>query len=464
MPHPAPFLLILAALVPCGLLSAADAEPGIAGTQTAEDRLAERVRALERRLETAPALAPRARLVDLSLDVVAAAGGSTADEAALEQLKAGGHDPKRNGVTLQGAELAIAGAVDPYFTARMQLIGVVDGGEVVIEVEEAFVSTSALPFGLEVKGGLFRTAFGRINPTHVHAWAWMDQPVIHGRVFGADGARGPGASVAWRLPLPEGAPLTSQLLIAGQNADAETMPSFLGAGHGEEEEAGDEEHGETGPAGWPVGDRGGSDGLDDIVWTGRWDAGLDHGGTTWRAGLSGMHGPNATSGSARTVIWGADLAAKWRFNQGRFLQVEAEWVERRVEGAGVAGFFVDDNGTPADDTDDIASDLEGRTLVDQGLVAMVQVAVRRDWIVGLRGERAWALEDGPHGDEEPRSADATRDARIRVSPMLFWRPSEFSRLRLQYDYDLAEHLGGGPAHSIWLGVEMLLGAHPPHAF
>jgi hypothetical protein len=42
-------------------------------------------------------------------------------------------------------------------------------------------------------------------------------------------------------------------------------------------------------------------------------------------------------------------------------------------------------------------------------------------------------------------------------------PSEFSRLRLQYNIDDADHLDE-VAHSVWLGLEVLIGAHPAHSF
>jgi hypothetical protein len=48
--------------------------------------------------------------------------------------------------------------------------------------------------------------------------------------------------------------------------------------------------------------------------------------------------------------------------------------------------------------------------------------------------------------------------------MLAWHPTEFSRLRLQYNYDHAQHLDDDTAHSVWLGFEILYGAHPAHKY
>ena len=54
--------------------------------------------------------------------------------------------------------------------------------------------------------------------------------------------------------------------------------------------------------------------------------------------------------------------------------------------------------------------------------------------------------------------------RHRVSPLLTFYPSEFSRLRLQYNYDRFDHARESAAHSVWLGLEFALGSHPAHEF
>jgi len=58
--------------------------------------------------------------------------------------------------------------------------------------------------------------------------------------------------------------------------------------------------------------------------------------------------------------------------------------------------------------------------------------------------------------------EAFRGERTRLSPDLTFYMSEFSKLRLQYNYDHGEHFGD--AHSVWLQMEFLLGAHAAHKF
>jgi hypothetical protein len=90
---------------------------------------------------------------------------------------------------------------------------------------------------------------------------------------------------------------------------------------------------------------------------------------------------------------------------------------------------------------------------------------RYSWAGGLRYEYATGSGQSIGG----RSRDPFRDNRHRISPLLSWRPTEFSRLRLQYNYDRAEHLEFDElgnrrkdAHSVWLGFEVLIGSDPAH--
>jgi hypothetical protein len=43
-----------------------------------------------------------------------------------------------------------------------------------------------------------------------------------------------------------------------------------------------------------------------------------------------------------------------------------------------------------------------------------------------------------------------------------WYPTEFSKIRLQYNYD--DRKSVGTDHSVWMQFEFLLGAHASHKF
>ncbi|MCI0526450.1 MAG: hypothetical protein L0Y56_03225 [Nitrospira sp.] len=81
---------------------------------------------------------------EISLDGLAAAGYFS--EA--ENLNFGGHDPKNQGFTFQNLELTLGATVDPYARADAHIIYLIEDGESVVELEEAYLTTLALPYRL----------------------------------------------------------------------------------------------------------------------------------------------------------------------------------------------------------------------------------------------------------------------------------------------------------------------------
>ena len=78
---------------------------------------------------------------DIGLVGTFAAGGSTAsDIEGPGGIEPGGHDPNQRGFTVQGVEMNIQGAVDPYFRGNANILfGIDSGGEVQNTVYPLFV-------------------------------------------------------------------------------------------------------------------------------------------------------------------------------------------------------------------------------------------------------------------------------------------------------------------------------------
>jgi hypothetical protein len=416
------------------------------------------------------------RLIDVSLDVLFAVGFSTETDESLQTLQGGGHDPRKRGFTLQQAELSLSGAVDPYFNAESHIAFFIDPitGETGVELEEAFFTTQSLPYTLQLKGGYYLTEFGLINPAHPHAWEWLDQPFINTRVFGADGMRQAGLRLKGLLPLP----WFSEVYAGVQNADGETMASFYGGqvGHNHGEDEADHEHVngfETGISGRPIVQRD-VKALRDLLYSTRWVNAWDLSSeVTTQLGLSGAFGPNTTGRSGYTQIYGTDLLLRWRpsnhFRGWPFLAWQSEFLYRNYQAAEFTSTSAAANGDGHDHGDDNGNGggevFPAKTLEDWGFYTQLIYGFRYGWAGGLRYEYGTGSGDSVGG----RNRDPFRDNRHRLSPLLSWRPTEFSRIRLQYNYDRATHLefdGLGnreqDAHSLWLGFEVLLGAHPAH--
>ena len=150
------------------------------------------------------------RLIDLSFLPSFFAGASTARDESLQTLQGGGHDPHKRGFTLAQGEIGLSGAVDPYFRGQAYIVTSIDAltGETNVELEEAFLSTLGLPYGLQLEVGHFLTEFGQINPRHPHQWDWIDQPIVNTRMFGGEGLRSPGMRLGWLTPATYAATFT----------------------------------------------------------------------------------------------------------------------------------------------------------------------------------------------------------------------------------------------------------------
>ena len=351
--------------------------------------------------------------MNISFDGMFALAGSSARD--LDHIEVGDHDPQQRGFNARNIELAFDGAVDPYFEGFANIVFKLDNNnETEVEVEEAFLQTTNLPFNLQLKGGQFFAAFGRINPTHPHTWDFADAPLVHGRLLGPDGLRGVGAQISWTLPLP----WYSQLILAAQNGQGGTGYSFRNPGDG-----------------GIFFDRMTIDrqlrGAQDIVWIPRFENSFNLSETqTVLIGASGAFGPNDTGPHAHTQIYGGDFLYKWKSAHAEggfpFVKWQTEVMYRRFEA-----------GRGMDDTFPVAE-----TFHDWGMYSQVLWGFKKGWVAGIRGDYL-DMEDSRFTD------DPDRQSRSRISANLTWYPTEFSKIRLQYNHDFLEENFFWPA-ATWI--------------
>jgi len=248
--------------------------------------------------------------------------------------------------------------------------------------------------------------------------------------------------------------------------NANNLRGFLGG----EEESDEDGHSH---AGGPVGGRPTVDRptakAKDFLYLARWENSWNLGqAVSTKQGFSGLYGPNSTGSSGQTWIYGADLVLKWRPAQNirgwPFIIWESEIMQRHFQ---ASRYY--QAGDPGAGIPDIY--LPKKTLRDWGLYTQALWGFHPGWAVGLRYEYASGSGDGVqvHADEGEvavisRNDDSSRCNRWRLSPMLAWYPSEFSRIRLQYNYDWSANLHPLSRHTFWLGFELMYGAHPAHKF
>jgi hypothetical protein len=369
--------------------------------------------------------------MNISFDSVFALASSS--DRHLDRLEVGDHDPQQRGFNARNAEIALDGAVDPYFEGFANIVLKLDNNnETEIELEEAFLQTTSLPFGLQVKGGQFFDAFGRINATHPHTWEFADSPLVNGRLLGPDGLRGVGAQIAWTVPVP----WYSQVIFAVQNGRGGTGYSFRNPG-------------DDGIFyGRMTIDREAS-ALHDMVYVPRIENSFNPSDTqTVLFGASGAFGMNETGSDTHTQIYGADFLYKWKSARAEggfpFVKWQTEAMYRRFEaGRGLDNLF------PVEET-----------FKDWGLYSQVLWGFKKGWVAGIRG-------DYVHMQDSAFTDDETRQSRTRISADLTWYPTEFSKLRLQYNHDFLEansFFASRDVDSVFLQFEFILGAHGAHKF
>ena len=371
---------------------------------------------------------PSGAFINIGFVGIADAGWST--EPDVGSLQLGDHDPRVRGFTIPNMELTLNGAVDPYFQGFASIIYKLDEeGETGVELEEAFFLTTSLPGNLQVKGGQFFGEFGRQNTQHPHAWAFVDQPLVLGELFGPEGLRGQGMRISWLAPTS----WYTEAMLSVLNSAGGTAFSFRS-------EESSVIHG-----GAP--DERAVDGLGDLLLVPRLTTSLDLTATqTVVVGASAALGPNNSGPDADTRIFGADVYWKWKsltaFQGFPFVSFQAEALVRRYGAAS------------RESVDDPLVTLPTETLRDRGTYAELLWGIKPRWVAGTRGEVVRS--------ESATYASALRTDRYRISPSLTWYPSEFSKLRVQYNLDHREAIGTD--HSLWFQFEFIMGAHAAHRF
>jgi len=438
--------LLALALMPVVAGAADDVGALRAELQALKTEYGARVDALETRiqqLEAAPAVPAPEPVPAPETPAPKSAGGASAFNPAISLILGGSYTstsrdpgdwniagfppsggeagPGERSFNLGESELTFAANIDPYFSG---VLTAAITGENEIEVEEAFVRTTALPDGFTGKMGRFFSGFGYLNEVHAHAWDFVDQPLVYQAMFGGQ-SRQDGVQVKWLAP-------TDLFIELGAEAgNGDSYPATRGAGNGLNAAA------LFAHVGGDVGDN-----------------------TSWRAGLSWIDSEaedraggiadasgnplfESFTGDAHT--WVVDGVIKWAPSPRRQLKVQGEYLHR------------EESGEIADATGLLLADDYLNRQSGWYLQSVYQFTPR--WRVGARYD---SLDSGtPHYTLAPDGLlSASPD---RVSLMLDWNPSEFSRLRAQYDWDDARD-DGDTDRILRLQYLYGIGAHGAHKY
>lgn len=322
---------------------------------------------------------------------------------------------QRNGFNLDSAELFIFSPVDPYFNLYAN-IPVTENG---VSIEEAYVVTTSLPEGWQIKGGKFKSNFSRLDSQHPHAWDFWDIALPYRAFLGSEGLGGEkGVQVTYLPTLPVYTQVGVEIL-QGENS--------LLFGQGAEE----------GPHAFTFFVKSSLDTSDY---------------STFFFGPSVLFGKtknqNIVSGAevaGDSALYGMEAVWKWKPANREALTIQSEYL------------LLTQSGTAANLTTNAVESLQRR---QEGFY--VQGIYRKNrWGAGARYDVLDIFHDifKQGGVQQNFSGKPWRE-----TASLEYNPSEFTRIRLQASHDRSDTVTGRANDEVILQFNFSIGAHPAHSF
>lgn len=322
------------------------------------------------------------------------------------------------GFNLREAEFFMFAPVDPYFDLYANL-PIDENG---ISIEEAFAVTTALPVGFQIKGGKFKSNFSRLDAQHPHAWDFFDIALPYRAFLGDEGLGGEkGVQFTYLPPFPVYTLLGAEVL-QGENSllfgkDARSGPhafSFFVKNS------------------------------------------LDIGDSTLYFGPSVLFGKaKSTSIADNTEFRGdstlLDMEAVWKWKpsttQSVILQSEYLYL---LQNGNLQG--LDATGVPTGTIDSLRRRQDGFYI--QALYQWYR------WRFGARYDMLALFSDTFKQAGVSRNLGSTP---WRATASIEFNPSEFTRIRLQYNHDRSGRDGRSNDEGI-LQFLFGIGAHAAHTF
>ncbi len=337
----------------------------------------------------------------------------------------------RRGFNFNYAELDIASVVDPYFN----LVGnfLLAGGS--FEVHEVYFTTRSFPYNFQIKGGKFLSSIGRINSQHQHVWDFADIPLVYKVFFEEISEKG--IQVTWLAPTP------FYLIFGAEILQGENELSF-----GRKEIRYNEKLiFEEAPT--------------PNLYTGFIKTSYDIGNITFLIGFSFLtgktrkvedHEGKLEAFGGNTNILGADIYTKYFIDSYRYISLQGEY------------FFRNQEGKIYESESESYSPF---TKKQSGFYLQTVFGITKRWRIGgrydliLNGSNA---QDHSHTNGHSHTNEQ-KDL-SRYSFMIDFIPSDFSRIRLQYNHDRSKFVDGERKilNEIILEFNLAIGAHGAHMF
>ena len=324
----------------------------------------------------------------------------------------------KNSFNLEAAELFLFAPVDPYFN----LYAAITTNSESTTLEEAYAVTTSLPWGLQAKGGQFKSNFSRLDAQHPHAWDFADIALPYRAFLGPEGLGGEkGAQMTWLTPLP------FYLLLGGEVLQGDNDLLF-----GPDATSGAHAYSLFAKASVDIGDS--------TLYGGPYVLF----GSTRNTNIVQNSSAGDTTAIGDSALWGIEVLWKWKLAPRRSFTVQSEYLYLSQKGN-------------LDDT--VAATYDSFKRRQDGWY--VQAVYQHDrWRFGARGDGLGLFYDRFDRADVRQDFGSTP---WRISAMAEFNPTEFTRIRLQYNHDESAR-NGQSNNEIFLQFIFGIGAHAAHPF
>ena len=351
-------------------------------------------------------------------------------------------DSASNRLSLREIELGLQASLDPY--ARADIFISKPEAEN-LEVQEAYVTLTTLPWNLRFRGGKIKANFGRLNMIHAHELPQITAPIVLTGFLGAEGLREVGGEIS-RIFTPFNlfTEVSYAILNGLQSEETETPPTTqITDTNGNTVTVAVQK--QTTPSDRQIQNFGHVGRL-------RFYKDLTD-STNIDLGFSGaLHQPKNLK---QTRMGTVDFTLRWKpLKEG--LYHSFTW---RTE------LFYSIRKLPQE-TDTITKMVTEteRQLHRRGLYSYIELQPARRWKCGVRGDymEAPELAESSITLEDKTIRKVEKSITRAISPYITFTLSEFNRFRLQYENRQVP--GDDIEHRLFFQWTVILGPHGAHAF
>jgi hypothetical protein len=114
------------------------------------------------------------------------------------------NDKKGANFEFRSGEIGISASVDPFVRGY----AIINGSQNGVDVEEAAIQTTSLPYNLNLKAGRFFADFGRLSKFHDHDLPFVNRPIVLNSYVDGE-SQADGVEASWLAPLSQYVTLTA---------------------------------------------------------------------------------------------------------------------------------------------------------------------------------------------------------------------------------------------------------------